>query len=205
MEHDPVALSQPENIQPRLIVGLGNPGNEYRDTRHNIGFMVMDFLATQQGIRFETEKRWHSHVARLANGWLVKPQTFMNLSGRAVTAIARFFKVSPNELLIVCDDVDLTLGRLRMRPSGSAGGHNGLRSIIAELGTSAFPRLKVGVAGTSGRPAGERLVGHVLGSFSEAEKPALQQTIERAASAVLSAVRDGLGTAMNQFNRKEEL
>lgn len=190
---------------PRLIAGLGNPGAAYQDTRHNIGFMVIDALASRLGVRFQNEKRWQSHAAKFDGGWLVKPQTYMNLSGRAVAGIARFHKIPAEEILVVCDDVDLPLGRLRLRPAGSAGGHNGLKSLIENLGGTGFARLKVGIAAaTGGRPAGDRLSGHVLGRFTEEEKAAVAQAVDRAADAVLTALRDGLGAAMNLFNRKED-
>lgn len=166
--------------------------------------MVMDILADRLGARFQPEKRWESHVAKLANGWLVKPQTYMNLSGRAVSGISRFFKVTPQETLVIFDDVDLPLGRLRVRPSGSAAGHNGLKSLIGSLGTNEFPRVKVGIGADNGRPAGDRLVGHVLGKFSEEEKAAVAQAVDRAADAVITALKSGLGSAMNLFNRKDD-
>lgn len=188
---------------PRLIVGLGNPGSAYQQTRHNLGFMVMDVLAARLGTAFQFEKRWNSHLAKLPGGWLLKPQTYMNLSGRAVAGLARFHKIPNQEILVVCDDVDLPIGRLRLRPSGSAGGHNGLKSIIESLGGVDFPRLKIGIGAGSGRPAGGRLTGHVLGQFSEDEKAAVAIAVERAAEAVLTALKDGLSTAMNLFNRKD--
>lgn len=197
------SVSVPESIIPRLIVGLGNPGNSYQDTRHNIGFMVMDVLATRLGTAFQVEKRWESHVAKFSGGFLVKPQTYMNLSGRAVGSVGRFYKITPQETLVVFDDVDLPLGRLRLRASGSAAGHNGLKSLISTLGTDQFPRVKVGIGADSGRPAGDRLVGHVLGKFSEEEKAAVAQAVDRAADAVMGALKSGLGAAMNFFNRKE--
>jgi PTH1 family peptidyl-tRNA hydrolase len=197
------SVSIPESIIPRLIVGLGNPGNSYQDTRHNIGFMVMDVLATRLGTAFQVEKRWESHVAKFSGGFLVKPQTYMNLSGRAVGSVGRFYKITPQETLVVFDDVDLPLGRLRLRASGSAAGHNGLKSLISTLGTDQFPRVKVGIGADSGRPAGDRLVGHVLGKFSEEEKAAVAQAVDRAADAVMGALKSGLGAAMNFFNRKE--
>jgi PTH1 family peptidyl-tRNA hydrolase len=197
------SASVPESLIPRLIVGLGNPGNSYQDTRHNIGFMVMDVLATRLGTAFQVEKRWESHVAKFAGGFLVKPQTYMNLSGRAVGSVGRFYKITPQETLVVFDDVDLPLGRLRLRASGSAAGHNGLKSLISTLGTDQFPRVKVGIGADSGRPAGDRLVGHVLGKFSEDEKAAVAQAVDRAADAVMGALKSGLGAAMNFFNRKE--
>jgi PTH1 family peptidyl-tRNA hydrolase len=186
-----------------LIVGLGNPGETYRDTRHNVGFMVLDELARRCGANFVVEKRWKTQLARHGNTWLAKPQTFMNASGEAVGAIAHFYKVKVGEVLAVYDDVDLPLGSLRLRPAGSAGGHNGIRSLIAHLGTNAFPRLKLGIAdGARGRPDGGKLSSHVLGRFSEDERATLAQVIDRAADAVSHALSQGLEAAMNLFNRK---
>ena len=189
---------------PRLIVGLGNPGETYRDTRHNIGFMVLDEIARRMGAAFREEKRWSGLVAKFTGGYLLKPLTFMNDSGRSVQSVGHFYKASPAQTLVVYDDVDLPLGRLRFRTSGSAAGHNGIRSLIASLGSDEFPRLKVGISPADGRPAGERMVGHVLGKFRDEEQPALQTVIQRAADAVLSAVDRGLETAMNVFNRQPE-
>jgi PTH1 family peptidyl-tRNA hydrolase len=189
---------------PRLIVGLGNPGETYRDTRHNIGFMVLDEIARRMGAAFREEKRWTGLVAKFAGGYLLKPLTFMNDSGRSVQAVGHFYKASPAQTLVVYDDVDLALGRLRFRTSGSAAGHNGIRSLISCFGTDEFPRLKVGISPADGRPAGERMVGHVLGKFRAEEQPALQTVIQRAADAVLSAVDSGLEAAMNVFNRQPE-
>ena len=189
---------------PRLIVGLGNPGETYRDTRHNIGFMVLDEIARRMGAAFREEKRWSGLVAKYTGGYLLKPLTFMNDSGRAVQAVGHFYKAAPAQTLVVYDDVDLPLGRLRFRTSGSAAGHNGIRSLLSSLGSDEFPRLKVGIAPEDGRPAGERMVGHVLGKFRAEEQPALQVVIQRAADAVLSAVDRGLEAAMNVFNRQPE-
>ena len=189
---------------PRLIVGLGNPGETYRDTRHNIGFMVLDEIARRMGAAFREEKRWSGLVAKFTGGYLLKPLTFMNDSGRSVQSVGHFYKASPAQTLVVYDDVDLPLGRLRFRTSGSAAGHNGIRSLIASLGSDEFPRLKVGISPADGRPAGDRMVGHVLGKFRDEEQPALQTVIQRAADAVLSAVDRGLETAMNVFNRQPE-
>lgn len=165
--------------------------------------MVMDVLAARLGAAFQLEKRWESHVAKFAGGYLLKPQTYMNLSGRAVSQAGRYYKISPQETLVVFDDVDLPLGRLRLRLSGSAAGHNGLKSLISSLGTDQFARVKVGIGADNGRPAGDRLVGHVLGKFSDDEKAAVAQAVDRAADAVMKALKDGLGAAMNFFNRKE--
>ncbi len=189
---------------PRLIVGLGNPGETYRDTRHNIGFMVLDEIARRLGAAFREEKRWAGLVAKFSGGHLLKPLTFMNDSGRSAQSVGHFYKATPAQTLVVYDDVDLPLGRLRFRTSGSAAGHNGIRSLISALGTEEFPRLKVGIAPADGRPAGERMVGHVLGKFRAEEQPALQSVIQRAADAVLSAVERGLDSAMNVFNRQPE-
>ena len=189
---------------PRLIVGLGNPGETYRDTRHNIGFMVLDEIARRLGAAFREEKRWTGLVAKFTGGYLLKPLTFMNDSGRSVQSVAHFYKATPAQTLVVYDDVDLPLGRLRFRTSGSAAGHNGIRSMISSFGSDEFLRLKVGISPANGRPAGERMVGHVLGKFRTEEQTELQIVIQRAADAVLSAVDRGLEAAMNVFNRQPE-
>lgn len=190
--------------KPRLIVGLGNPGDTYRDTRHNVGFMVLDELARRLGTPFREEKRWHGLVGKFAGGYLLKPLTFMNDSGRSVQGLAHFHKAAPADTLVVYDDVDLPLGRLRFRLDGSAAGHNGIRSLINSLGTQDFPRLKVGISPQDGRPAGDRMVGHVLGKFRPEEQPALHTVIQRAADAVITAIERGLDNAMNLFNRQAE-
>ncbi|SKA94442.1 peptidyl-tRNA hydrolase, PTH1 family [Prosthecobacter debontii] len=191
-------------VKPRLIVGLGNPGIEYRDTRHNIGFMVVDELARLSGATFTEEKRWHGWIAKIPGAVLLKPTTYMNDSGRSVQAVSQFYKTTVQELLVIYDDVDLPLGRLRMRLAGSAGGHNGLKSLIRNLGSDAFPRLKLGISTPSGRPAGDRLAGHVLGKFREEERTEVAIMIKRATDAVRSACETGVEAAMNLFNRKEE-
>jgi PTH1 family peptidyl-tRNA hydrolase len=198
---DAPSKSDAGGVIPKLIVGLGNPGIDYRDTRHNIGFMVLDELARRLGASFSEEKRWHGLMAKFAGGWLLKPQTFMNDSGRSVRQVAHFYKVTSAEVLAVYDDVDLPLGKLRLRLTGSAGGHNGMKSMISDLGTQAFPRLKLGIATDSGRPAGDRLVGHVLGKFRDEERPTLNLVIQTAADAIISALQSGLDAAMNRFNR----
>ncbi|WP_081452364.1 aminoacyl-tRNA hydrolase [Verrucomicrobium spinosum] len=190
-------------IRPRLIVGLGNPGREYADTRHNIGFMVVDALAGQFSASWGHEKRWDCALAKFSGGWLLKPFTYMNASGEAVSSVCRFYKIQPEEVLAVYDDVDLSLGSMRFRMNGRPAGHNGVRSLISHLGTEEFPRLKVGIAGEQGRPAGDRMVGHVLGRFSEAEQPLVQTAVSRAVEAVRSALNTGLENAMNLYNRKE--
>lgn len=189
---------------PRLIVGLGNPGREYEETRHNIGFMVVDALASQLKVSWTVEKRWDCALAKFAAGWLLKPLTFMNASGEAASAVCRFFKIDPREVLAVYDDVDLPLGTVRIRLNGSAAGHNGVRSLISHLGGDNFPRLKMGIAAAQGRPAGDRMVGHVLGKFTADEKPPVESVIRRATEAIQSAMKTGMEAAMNLYNRKEE-
>jgi PTH1 family peptidyl-tRNA hydrolase len=191
------------NLPPLLIVGLGNPGETYRDTRHNVGFMVLDELAKRLKATFREEKRWSGLLAKFDGGHLLKPLTFMNDSGRSVQAVGHFFKAPAARTLIVYDDVDLPLGRLRFRGNGSAAGHNGLRSLISHLGTQDFPRLKVGIAPQEGRPTGERMVGHVLGKFRPDEQPTLQDIIQRAADAVSMTLQRGLEQAMNVFNQQQ--
>jgi PTH1 family peptidyl-tRNA hydrolase len=183
-------------------VGLGNPGETYRDTRHNVGYMVLDEVARRMSTTFQHEKRWNCMLARSGATWLLKPLTFMNLSGEAVASVAHFYKIAPAETLVAFDDVDMPIGSLRLRASGSAGGHNGMRSIISLLGTDQFPRLKLGIAAEGGRPAGHKLAGHVLGRFTEDERAGVLQSVDRAADAVLLALRSGLDAAMNLFNRK---
>ena len=183
----------------KLIVGLGNPGREYEDTRHNLGFRVTGELAGRHRVAMKTHARWKARAVKvpdLGEGVLLaQPTTFMNLSGWAVRELAAFHKIVPADLLIVYDDADLPLGRLRLRASGSAGGHNGLKSIIQELGTDEFPRLRIGV----GRQGGE-LKSHVLGRFSIEEEAQIDEAVKRAADAAEVFVADGILTAMNRFN-----
>ena len=185
-----------------LVVGLGNPGRHYEGTRHNAGFMVLDRLAAAAGAAFESKPKWQSHVAKLPGSGilLVKPQCFMNLSGRPVRQIAGFHKWQAASVLVVHDDVALPLGKLRIREKGSAGGHNGLKSLIEHLGTDAFPRLKVGV----GAPEPGNLTGHVLGNFREDEREALENTLARAVAAVQLALSQGLTVAANRYNSGKE-
>jgi len=193
-------MSEPAEI--RLVVGLGNPGREYAATRHNVGFMVADRLGAERQARWNFEKKWKAEVARDASLIFAKPQTYMNVSGEAVAQLCRFFKISPESVLIVFDDVDLPLGRLRFRPSGSAGGHNGVKSIIQHLGTDRIPRLKFGI-GRKG-PGGGKMVGHVLGRFSDDETEAVEKSLAQAQDAVNYALANGLAAAMNRFNTDPE-
>jgi len=183
----------------KLIVGLGNPGREYEGTRHNIGFDVLDRLAEDQAATFAPEKKWEAQVAKACGVSLVKPQTFMNLSGRSVATLARFYRWEPSQILVVYDDVSLPLGTLRFREGGGDGGHNGIKSLISCLGAKNFPRLKFGVGSAS---PGE-LVGHVLGRFSPNEHDEMQNTLARAVRAVQLAVSAGVTSAANEFNVKK--
>lgn len=184
----------------RLVAGLGNPGPEYAGTRHNVGFLVADELARRSACSFSFNTKWNSKVADCGGRTIMKPQTFMNLSGEAVAGYARFFKLQREEILVVLDDVSLPLGVLRLRKSGTAGGHNGLESILVHLGAEGVPRLRVGI----GAPDGKGLHDHVLGKFEPAELPSLEEAISRAADAFEYANAHGLEAAMNQFNQKQQ-
>ena len=182
---------------PRLLVGLGNPGKDYAGTRHNVGFEVLGRLAAAAGLIFQREKKWQSEVCRTAEGlFFLKPQTYMNLSGRAVAAAARFYKIPPEEILVVYDDVALPLGQQRFRMNGGSGGHNGIQSLITELGSQDFPRLKIGIGGVPG----SRLTGHVLGRFREEERDVAEKALASAVDAVQVALTEGVNKAANRFN-----
>jgi PTH1 family peptidyl-tRNA hydrolase len=184
----------------KLLVGLGNPGPRYRGTYHNIGFEVVDEIARRHGARFggAPAEAVSARVRGLAEDvWLVKPLTFMNLSGQAVGELQRFYKVGFEDLLVIVDDVNLPAGRLRLRQGGSAGGHNGLKSIIASLGTDAFPRLRVGVG--RGDPRRD-LADHVLARVPDSERERLEVAMRRAADAAEWCVEHGVLDAMNRFN-----
>ncbi len=186
----------------KLIVGVGNPGRKYEGTRHNVGFDVVDLLAARHRVAWESGPaevliaKWRQAPALFA-----KPLTFVNLSGAAVGELMRFYKVASGDLLVIVDDVNLEVGRLRARPSGSAGGHNGLKSIIGVLGTPEFARLRVGV----GRGDARRdLADHVLAKFDPQERPDVAEAVARSADAAELFVTDGIGSVMNRFNRKED-
>lgn len=183
-----------------MVVGLGNPGAEYNRTRHNVGFDVVDFLASEWGLTWQHAKSWHALWAKGEKAILVKPASYMNRSGEPLSAVAGFYKIAPAEILVVLDDLALELGRLRLRPEGSAGGHNGLESILMHLGTEAVPRLRIGI----GAAPSEGAVDHVLGRFFTEELPVVEKTIERAADAVKCAIDKGVLSAMNLFNKIPE-
>jgi PTH1 family peptidyl-tRNA hydrolase len=184
----------------RLIAGLGNPGRQYAGTRHNAGFFVLDELARRAAATFQFDTKWNADVANCGGRTLMKPQTFMNLSGDSVGGYLRYHRLDPTEVLVVFDDTALPLGDLRIRRSGSAGGHNGLRSIIARLGTEEVPRLRVGIGA-----APSSLHNYVLGRFSEDELPVLEASVSRAADAIAYASEHGLDAAMNIYNKKHIL
>ncbi|MBI4493023.1 MAG: aminoacyl-tRNA hydrolase [Chloroflexi bacterium] len=185
----------------KLIIGLGNPGKEYADDRHNAGFLAVERLAERLGVRFN-QKRARSLVAAAeVDGErvsLAKPQTYMNLSGEAVRRLLAELGVRPDDLLVVYDDVDLPLGTLRLRPRGGPGTHNGMRSIVQALGTEAFPRLRLGI-GAPGEA--QELRDYVLHPFQPAERALAQETLERAVEAMLTFIRHDVATAMNRYNR----
>lgn len=184
-----------------LVVGLGNPGAKYENTRHNVGFMTADALAARSGEPIRCIK-YHALTSEAVIGGqsvlLMKPTTFMNLSGQAVGEAARFYKIPADHVLVISDDVDLPLGKLRIRKSGSAGGHNGLKNIIQLLGTDQFPRLKIGVGG---KPHPDYdMADWVLGQFQGEDKKTIDAAVTRAADAVECLLADGIDRAMNQYN-----
>ncbi len=186
--------------QIRIIVGLGNPGATYADTRHNVGFMVLDRLARHFNALWKVEKKYKGELAAGPGLLLLKPQTFMNLSGESVGSLMRFFKFTPEQVLVIYDDISFPCGTMRLRAGGSAGGHNGMKSLIAHLGSERFPRLRVGI----GVPGQKDMVGHVLGKFSPEEKPLLEDALTRAEQAVLTLLAEGFEAAANKYNVKKE-
>ena len=184
-----------------LIVGLGNPGREYETTRHNAGFRALDILAEKLGCKVDKLKYQGLYTQANYKGTkllLLKPQTFMNLSGRSVLQLSTFFRVPPKRIIVMFDDISLEPGRLRVRADGSAGGHNGIKSIIQELGSQEFPRIKIGV-GAKPHPDYD-LADWVLSHFSAQEDKALQPALERAADAALSIIDNGIPETANRFN-----
>ncbi|HUD82478.1 MAG TPA: aminoacyl-tRNA hydrolase [Candidatus Saccharimonadales bacterium] len=185
-----------------LIAGLGNPGPDYAATRHNIGFVLVERLAARWNAGWDARKRFNARLARLEREGqkviLCQPQTFMNASGEAVGAVARFYQLPPARTLIVLDDADLALGQIRLRPEGSSGGHHGLESIERQLGTRAYPRLRLGI----GRRAGDdrEITDYVLGRFSTAELKVMEEVLDRACQQVECWLSAGIQAAMNRFN-----
>ncbi|MCI8724815.1 MAG: aminoacyl-tRNA hydrolase [Hungatella sp.] len=187
-----------------IIVGLGNPGEKYVHTRHNVGFEVIDILADRIGIHVDEKKHKGLCGRGVLEGQkvvLVKPQTFMNLSGESVRAVADFYKVAADEIIVVYDDISLEPGRLRVRGKGSAGGHNGIKNIIAHLGTQEFPRVKVGIGE---KPKGMDLADYVLSHFGRGEWEQMEEAFKEAADAVAVMISQGTEAAMNRFNGEKK-
>lgn len=187
-----------------IIAGLGNPGKDYQNTRHNVGFEAVELLADKYHISIDTKK----HKGLIGKGViegqkviLVKPQTYMNLSGECIREVMDYYKVSPEELLVIYDDVTLDVGRLRIRKKGSAGGHNGIKSIISHVGTDAFPRIRIGVGN---KPPRMDLADYVLGHFAGEDKENIKEGYEAAAAAAPLMITDRVDEAMNQFNAKKK-
>ena len=183
-----------------LIIGLGNPGREYKDNRHNIGFMLIDRLAVRlnaRGMKLQSKAIVTSGLYEERKLILAKPQTYMNLSGQSAQGLLHFYKIPPENLMVAHDDLDIPLGTIRIRPSGGAGGQRGMASTIERLGTKDFPRLRLGI----GRPPGRMAAAdYVLQDFSRADLLIVSETLDRAANAVLTFVTEGLNAAMNKFN-----
>ncbi len=184
-----------------VVVGLGNPGNKYRGTRHNVGFDTIDCLAQRNNTKVSKIK-FKSIYGETQIGnekvLLVKPQTYMNKSGESVIDICNFFKLPPEKIIVVLDDIDISFGSLRIRAKGSAGSHNGMKSIIYQLQSDTIPRVKIGV----GKPTeGQDLADYVLSGFNKEERVTIDDTIEKAAKAVEKIIADSINTAMNEYNR----
>lgn len=186
-----------------VIAGLGNPGLKYAGTRHNVGFGALDELADQYRISIDTKK----HKGLIGKGViegqkviLVKPQTYMNLSGECIREVLEYYKVSPEELLVIYDDINFDVGRLRIREKGSAGGHNGMKNIIAQIGTDVFPRVRIGVGD---KPPRMDLADYVLGHFPKEELETVREGLKQAAQAAAMIVNGEMAAAMNQFNAKK--
>lgn len=196
-------LSAEENGKVYIIVGLGNPGNDYKNTRHNIGFDVIDVIADKENIQV-TEKK---HKALIGKGViaghkviLAKPQTYMNLSGESVRSILDFYKADEtNELIVISDDISLMPGQIRIRKRGSAGGHNGLKNIILHLGHDSFERIRMGIGQ---KPEGYDLADYVLGHFDKTERDIMDDAAKEAAAAIEMILTKGVDTAMNHYNKK---
>lgn len=200
-----MAESAPTPPEPiRLIVGLGNPGPKYAHTRHNIGFDLVDGLAQRWRMSLSDQKRFQGECAEgMVAGqklYLLKPHTFMNQSGQSVRAVLDWYKLAPSQVLVLYDDMDLPIGKLRLRLNGSAGGHNGMKSLIAHLGTSEFPRLRIGIGRSPDSGIPKETISHVLGRFAPQEQRLLSEVLEMAADAVDLALRQGVEKSMSLYN-----
>lgn len=193
------------NEKMKLIAGLGNPGSQYDKTRHNIGFMALDFIADAFSISMDNDKKHKGLVGKGMIGsekvMLVKPQTYMNLSGECIGSLSNYYGIDPEDIIIIYDDISLDVGQLRIRKKGSAGGHNGIKSIIAHLGTTEFPRIKMGVGE---RMTGQDLADHVLAKFPKDQMKLVEQSIVDTKEALYLMLTDNIDKAMNQYNGKQK-
>ena len=185
-----------------MIVGLGNPGKKYTQTRHNLGFMVLDELADRHGLTFKSGRGAFLESRMPDGSLLVKPMTFMNLSGQALADVSRRYPLNPEETLLVHDDLDVDFGRLKIRPTGSAGGHNGLKSVFSVLGTQNIPRIKIGINTPERRQMDAEI--YVLKPFLPEERETVKEMVQKAADAVELFLKEDLNTAMNRYNRSEK-
>ncbi|AFZ46021.1 peptidyl-tRNA hydrolase [Cyanobacterium stanieri PCC 7202] len=193
---------QKKIVIPNLIVGLGNPEPKYDKTRHNIGFEIVDYLADKWGFNWQKNSKFNALFAEgiAPNNQkvrLLKPLTYMNRSGQSVRAVCDWYKLTPDGILVVYDDMDIPLGKIRLRLSGSAGGHNGMKSIISHLGGQKFPRCRIGIGKSEGK---KQTVGHVLGRFSPAEMPVIDELMGVTQSAIELSLKDGIEKAMSLYN-----
>ena len=196
---------------PKLLVGLGNPGQKYERTRHNVGFEIIDDLAKARSIKLSDNKRFQGLFGETRGPSgdrliLLKPSTFMNRSGQSVRSVLDWYKLSPSDVMVIYDDMDLPIGRLRLRLSGSAGGHNGMKSIISHLGTQDFPRLRLGISRASNaetQQTDRTVVGHVLGKFSPDERKVVDAAIHLAGEAIEFSLRKSIERAMSLYNGRE--
>jgi len=189
---------------PKLIIGLGNPEKKYDKTRHNIGFEAVDRLARQWQLPWKENRRFQGILAeglsvKPQKIYLLKPLTYMNLSGQAARAVLDWYKIEPESTLVIYDDMDLPLGRLRLRLSGSAGGHNGMKSLIAHLGTQNFPRLRIGI----GKSDQKETISHVLGQFAPQERAIVESALDLTTQAIEVSLCEGIDKAMNLYNKSE--
>jgi len=200
-------ISTPPLVIPQVIVGLGNPGEKYDRTRHNIGFEVVDLLAKWWHISLSDQKKYQGLLgeglgANNAKVRLLKPQTYMNNSGQSIRALLDWYKLPPESVLIIYDDMDLPVGKLRMRLSGSAGGHNGMKSAIAHLGTQAFPRLRLGIGSAKDADIDKDTISHVLGKFAPSEAAIVADVVKLSAEMVEYSLKQGVEKAMSLYNNR---
>ena len=198
--------TSPKLVIPQLIVGLGNPGSNYEKTRHNLGFMAIDKLARVWQISLSENRKFQGIVGEGTRPGgkirLLKPLTFMNNSGQSIRAVVNWYKLAPESVLVIYDDMDLPLGKIRLRLSGSAGGQNGMKSAIAHLGTQTFPRLRIGIGSPKIAPGDKGAVSHVLGSFSGAEAKLIPDVLDLTVGAIELSLKQGVEKAMSLYNNQ---